>query len=315
MNKKNLRYFYVNYLIISLIISLYTPNCCYSSDKNNYFKRESEYIDIGTRGLISVCRSKKRHGGPGPEGLIEISPWIPSFEYLKKIPIDTKFDFVFDCGNKSFYIRCPDVYGKKKFKEIGGHVQIAFHAKIARGCGGEFWKTSEEPLVFRSNEVSGHRGLFWKDARRFSYISLLCTLGISIYHEPYTLDEYKLIKPNIKAIVENFTPYDDNHAKCVEKMRIFSLLSLEDLRLFQRNFYRKFGNSIFNPAFYPYIYLSFYNQLHNRHQKNKLYGLKEGGCLELRDIYKGKGKLDQEFDFSDPIQLEEYLLKQFTDKH
>jgi hypothetical protein len=281
------------------------------SDNDHFFVRESEYIENTGKGLMSVCRAKKRHGPPGPEGLIEASPWVKSLKYLKKIPVGENFNFVFDCTNHSFYLRASKVYGKERFKQIIGHVEISWHAKISSGCGGEFWKVSDDPLIFRSNESSGHRGLFWTDKRRFSYLTLLSTLGISTYHEPYTLDEYKFEIAGIKRIVEDFIPYDEESRK-VTKMKIFEKLSLEDLGLFQRNFYRKFGNSIFNLSF---IYAIFPRVGSRMNYDKKLYEQDEEGNLRLRELYHGKGYLDKEFDFVSPILVEEILLKVFKDKY
>lgn len=281
------------------------------ANNNHFFARESEWIESQGRGLISVYRAKKRHGPPGPEGLIEASPWVKSLKYLKKIPVGEKFDFVFDCANHSFYIRAPRIYGGKHFKEIGGHVQISWHAEISSGCGGEFWKVSDNPLIFRSNESSGHRGLFWTDKRRFSYLTLLTTLGITAYHEPYTLDQYKFEFEDIKEIVKGFTPYNEESRK-VKKMKIFEELSLEDLSLFQKNFYRKFGNSIFNLSF---IYAIFPRAGSSINYDKKLYEQDEEGNLRLKKFYHGKGYLDKKFDFVSPIFVEEMLLKIFMDKY
>lgn len=281
------------------------------SNNDHFFARESEWIKISERGLIGVSRAKKRHGPPGPEGLIEASPWVKSLKYLKRIPLGEKFDFVFDCTNHSFYLRAPEVYGGEHFKEIGGHVQISWHAKISSGCGGEFWKVSDKPLIFRSNESSGHRGLFWTDERRFSYLILLSTLSITAYHEQYTLDQYKFEFDEIKEIVKGFTPYNEESQK-VKKMKIFEKLSLEDLGLFQKNFYRKFGNSIFNLSFFCAIFPRAGSRMN---YDKKLYEQDEEGNLRLRKFYHGKGHLDKEFDFVNPIFVEEMLLKVFMDKY
>lgn len=281
------------------------------ADNDHFFARESEYIENTGKGLMSVYRAKKRHGPPGPEGLIEASPWVKSLKYLKKIPVGEKFDFVFDCTNHSFYLRAPEVYGRERFKQIGGHVQISWHAKISSGCGGEFWKVSDNPLIFRSNESSGHRGLFWTDKRRFSYLTLLSTLSITTYHEPYTLDEYKFEIADIKRLVEDFIPYNEESRK-VTKMKIFEKLSLEDLSLFQKNFYRKFGNSIFNMSLF---YATFPRAGSRMNYDKKLYEQNEKGNLRLRELYHGEGYLDKEFDFVSPTLVEETLLKIFMDKY
>lgn len=291
-----------------LFISLLTYSHGFASNQqvNEFFERGSQTIEISTRGLISVCTSKKRHGPPGPEGIIEISPWVKSVSLFEKIPLNERCDFVFDCVHRSLYARCPTVYGGEKYKSIGGHVIIAREAKIFNGCGGEIWKVSENPLIFRSNESSGHRGIFWTDKRRFAYLSALHNLGVTVYHEPYTFDENKT---DIWEIVDNFIPYDYEQIKDVHKMRIFQKLSLEDLRIFQRNFYRHFGNSIFNFGFYVSIYPAKIRTI--QVGENSMYEQQDDGSLKLKNKYIGKGSLDKEFNLLDPSVVQNWLLEQF----
>ncbi len=294
------------YNIILIFLLTHSHGFASNQQANEFFKRESQTIELSTRGLMSVCTSKKRHGPPGPEGLIEVSPWVKSVSLFEKIALNERCDFVFDCVHRSLYARCPTVYGGEKYKSIGGHVIIAWEAKISNGCGGEIWKISENPLIFRSNESSGHRGIFWTDQRRFSYLNALHSLGITVCHEPFTLDENKA---DIREIVDNFIPYDYQQIKDIHKMQIFQKLSLDDLRIFQRNFYRHFGNSVFNFGFYASIYPAKTRAI--QVGENSIYERQDDGSLRLKNEFIGKGCLDKEFNFVDPSVVQNLLLEQF----
>lgn len=292
-----------------ILIFLLTHSSGFASNQkdNEFFKRETQTIEFNTRGLKSVYTFKKRHGPPGPEGIIEVSPWVKSVSLFEKMPMKERCDFVFDCVHQSLYARCPMVYGGEKYKSIGGHVIIARESKIFNGCGGEIWKVSENPLIFRSNESSGHRGIFWTDQRRFSYLNALHSLSITVYHEPFTLDENKA---GIREIVDNFIPYDYQQIKHIHKMQIFQKLSLDDLRLFQRNFYRHFGNSVFNFGFHVSVLPGKARPI--QICENSIYEQQDDGSLRLKTKFIGKGYLDREFNFVNPSIFQNWLLEQFN---
>lgn len=281
-------------------------------NQDHYFERDREYIEISVGGLVGILRAKERLGSAGPGGTIEASPWVKSLDYLTKIPLGQKFDFVFNCTGSAFYVRCPPVYAGRRFN-IGGHVMISHQARISAGCGGEFWKVSDNPLIFRSNELSGHRGLFWNDQRRFSFLELARSLGIAVYHEPYTFDNRKMAVKGMPEIVDKFIPYGDAESQSVQRFDLFARLSIEDLKLFQENFLRKFGNSIFNPAFFLSVMKAPYAC--DTDMDLYLYDKVGDGHFRLKREFLGKGGLDKKFNFTDPNDLERVMIEDFTTEY
>lgn len=163
------------------------------------------------------------------------------FKRLRQYDVNqpsTVYEYIFDRDAGIIYTRVRSE----------GHPKLRAFTRINEAIclGGELrWINN----TLRTNEMSGHYGrreidgqyvTKWDDASRFGLILFFETLNIDVLHEPH--------KP-------------DN---------LFSCLSDDELRLYQKNFIRKRGNSVLNPSLgFPYARVS--ESLYPLHGERILY--------------------------------------------
>lgn len=274
-------------------------------------------------GYVHSYGPKKRKGGLGPTvSTIEISPWVQSLTYINKLPIseegeELKSEFIFEPQGNKVYFFNPLI--KKAIAK--GHCALADQTLVQSRqiCGGELIKISGN--TFRTDEYSGHYGLYWNDERRFRFIELMYSLGIKVIHEPWMRDIDRIaISPELHIKYSNFSPINKDDLDQLPRDKLFEKLSHEELQIYQDNFIRKFGNSILNMGFPIGLFTPIYSSKYESYKGNNRYTETSLGTFTLKEEYRNVGILDLKFEHPEygiisAEAFEDTMMKVFRDKY
>ena len=259
---------------------------------------------------ITAYGPKHRAGGLGPEGSIEISPWVRSVKWIRNMKEGESLEFIFDPNLHSVYVAVNDT-------KVAGHDHLSHITSSGNPYGGNIKKKGS---LYRTNELSGHFGAKWHDKIRFKFIELMFQKGLKVLHEPWARDS--VVSQNLpllyhKKISDEKVKFDNNDyielAK-IEERSIFSQFTDEMLSIYQNNFLRKFGNSIFNMFFHVGVHITPWSA-----PPSKFLYVQDPESpysFSLKEEFRNKGSLDMsfytpEYGFVNPEKLEGILFDYF----
>lgn len=295
----------------------------------NYFRR----ADLPTDGFDHqdprfpvIFGPAQRPGGIGPWNTIEVSPWTRSTKFLCGIPEGTSLDFVYDLDNSTCYVdQLPLLRRRNRKSRASGHPSIKHVTKTKRALGGSIQRIKGN--LFRTNESSGHFGVYWTDEWRFIFIENMSARGLRILHEPWVLDEEKKAHPEIWNKIQEFRPIEDTELSVCGFNALFPKLSIEDLQLYQDNFVRGFGNSLLNPSAFCGIFVAlpaYDRRTIERYRNSPYYYEEDSGSkrpfFTLRKNYRNRNRLDMHFrsskgEFYTVQDVQAALLSSFKNKY